>query len=324
MRDNMDQEKIGKFISKLRKEKNMTQEQLAEKLNTTSKSISRWENGKTMPDYSIIKLLCDELGITVNELLSGEKIKEKNYELKADENLNIILKEYYKMKKQKNIVKTCLICLIILFILFVVRILFVVGIVYLSTFIPAKTITGVENYDKTYYLEEYGGDLDSNLSIFPDDILNLKDSEFSSSFQTNFFDSDGYILLITKYDKNDFDNEINRIKKLNETIYENCKGDSKTFTNYVKYDDKMYKYPAYITIDGYGHTYEYALINENDLEIIYVYLSYPKTYNSKYKNYLKLDKSIYNKNDTLEMYSMYNHTFDNGSTYMEFGDCGRS
>ena len=93
-------------------------------------------------------------------------------------------------------------------VLFVVRILLVVGIVSLSTLIPAKTITGVENYDKTYYLEEYGGDLDSNLSIFPDDILNLKNSEFSSSFQTNFFDSDGYILLITKYEKHDFEHNV--------------------------------------------------------------------------------------------------------------------
>ena len=73
----MNQEKIGKFIAKLRKEKKLTQEQLAEKLGVTSKSISRWENGNTMPDVSLFEPLCKELNITINELLSGEKIKKE-------------------------------------------------------------------------------------------------------------------------------------------------------------------------------------------------------------------------------------------------------
>ena len=64
----MDQIKIGKFILNCRKEKGLTQEQLAEKLGVTSKSISRWENGNTMPDYSLLKDLCNELDINVNEL----------------------------------------------------------------------------------------------------------------------------------------------------------------------------------------------------------------------------------------------------------------
>ena len=69
----MNQIKIGNFIKQCRKEKNLTQEELAQKLGTTSKSISRWENGNTMPDYSILKQLCDELNININELLTGEK-----------------------------------------------------------------------------------------------------------------------------------------------------------------------------------------------------------------------------------------------------------
>ena len=70
----MNQEKIGKFISKLRKEKNLTQEELAEKLSVSSKSISRWENGKCMPDLSLLIPISKEFGITVNELLSGERM----------------------------------------------------------------------------------------------------------------------------------------------------------------------------------------------------------------------------------------------------------
>ena len=83
----MNQEKIGKFISELRKEKNLTQEQLAEKIGVTSKSISRWENGKTMPDVSLFEPLCKELNITINELLSGKRIDKKEYQEKFEENV---------------------------------------------------------------------------------------------------------------------------------------------------------------------------------------------------------------------------------------------
>ena len=319
----MDQVKIGKFISECRKKKKLTQEELAEKLGVTNKSVSRWENGKTMPDYSVINLLCNELDISINELLSGEKIKESNYENKANENLDSILKEYYKMKKQKRIIKIGLLIVSLLLLISIIKIILVMGIVSLSMLIPSKEITGIDNYDKSYYIEKYGGDLDSNLSIFPDNKDNLIDAEFSSSLQTNLFDSDGYILLKTKYNKNDFDSEIERIENLSATIYENCKSNAASYTNYVKYDDKSYDYPAYITIDGFGHTYEYALIDGDNFEITYVYLSYPKIDDSNYMEYLKKDKSIYKESNTMNKYSMYNHSFDGGKVYMEIGDCGK-
>lgn len=69
----MDQEQIGKFILKLRKEKNMSQMELASKLGITDRAISKWENGKCLPDISLMQPLCNELGISINELLSGEK-----------------------------------------------------------------------------------------------------------------------------------------------------------------------------------------------------------------------------------------------------------
>ena len=73
----MNQIMIGRFIAMKRKEKNLTQEQLAEKLGISNKTISKWENGKCMPDYSIVKPLCQELGITITELMDGE-VKENN------------------------------------------------------------------------------------------------------------------------------------------------------------------------------------------------------------------------------------------------------
>ena len=74
----MNQEKIGKFIAENRKVKKITQLELAEQLGVTDRAVSNWENGKNMPDLSLFKPLCDILGITINELMSGEKIIAKS------------------------------------------------------------------------------------------------------------------------------------------------------------------------------------------------------------------------------------------------------
>ena len=97
----MEQDKIGKFILQLRKEKNMTQKELAEKLGVTDRAISKWENGRGMPELSLMKSLCDELGISVNELLSGEKIEKEDYQERFEENiLNTI--EYTSKKVERK------------------------------------------------------------------------------------------------------------------------------------------------------------------------------------------------------------------------------
>ena len=82
----MNQEKIGRFIAVNRKKKKLTQSDLAEKLGVTDRSVSNWENGKNMPDLSLFKPLCDILGITINELLSGENVEEEDYKDKLEEN----------------------------------------------------------------------------------------------------------------------------------------------------------------------------------------------------------------------------------------------
>lgn len=83
----MNQEKIGKLISQCRKEKHLTQVELAEKLGVTDKSVSKWENGKCLPDVSLYKDLCNILGITLNEFFVGEKIEEEKFKEQADKNL---------------------------------------------------------------------------------------------------------------------------------------------------------------------------------------------------------------------------------------------
>jgi transcriptional regulator with XRE-family HTH domain len=106
----MNQEKIGKFIAKCRKQRKMTQAELAEKLGVTEKSISNWENGRNMPDLSLFKPLCNELDISLNDFLSGEKVKEKEYQEKLEENIiNTIDYTNKKIETKNNFIGIILI-----------------------------------------------------------------------------------------------------------------------------------------------------------------------------------------------------------------------
>lgn len=112
----MEQQKIGKFIANCRKEKGLTQQQLADKLNVTYKTISRWENGNYMPDLSLIQQLSKELNVSINELLSGEKIKQEEYQEKLEEN---IINVVHNSKKQMTEVRIFTAILSTLFSIFI-------------------------------------------------------------------------------------------------------------------------------------------------------------------------------------------------------------
>ena len=94
----MNKQSLGDMIATLRKEHNMTQLQLAEKMNITDRAVSKWETGKAMPDASIMLELCDILGITVNDLLSGEAVTSDNY----NKELEINLIELAKQKEERD------------------------------------------------------------------------------------------------------------------------------------------------------------------------------------------------------------------------------
>ena len=97
----MEQEKIGKFIAMTRKEKNLTQEQLAEKLGITKNAVSKWERGLGLMDISLLKPLSNILGVTVTEILNGERVNKDDVALKSEE---ILLKTIdYSKKKQKKV-----------------------------------------------------------------------------------------------------------------------------------------------------------------------------------------------------------------------------
>lgn len=100
----MNQIKIGNFIAKLRKEKGLTQEALAEKLGISNKSISKWECGKCLPDASLFIPLCKTLDISVNELLEGERISQSDNQTKMDKRLVEIVDNYEKLTKMKDII----------------------------------------------------------------------------------------------------------------------------------------------------------------------------------------------------------------------------
>ena len=89
----MDQAKIGKFISECRKKAGLTQAQLAERLNITDRAVSKWETGKSLPDSSIMLELCAVLGISVNDLLSGEVVTMNEYNQKQEQTLLDMVKQ---------------------------------------------------------------------------------------------------------------------------------------------------------------------------------------------------------------------------------------
>ena len=99
----MNQTAIGNYIAKKRREKNLTQEQLAEKLGVSNKTISKWENGKCMPDYSIIEQLCKELSVTLSELMDGEDAAEDSVRVYDDEQILDLLRRTQELERQKGI-----------------------------------------------------------------------------------------------------------------------------------------------------------------------------------------------------------------------------
>lgn len=106
----MNQEKVGKFIAECRKQKKLTQVELGEKLGVTEKSVSNWENGRNMPDLSLFKPLCEVLGITINELLSGEKLSKEKYQERFEENIvNTIDYSTKRINKYSGVISLILI-----------------------------------------------------------------------------------------------------------------------------------------------------------------------------------------------------------------------
>ena len=373
----MDQIRIGEFLRELRKEKGLTQEQLAEQFNVSRRSVSRWETGSNLPDLSILVELAEFYDVDIKEIIDGarksemmnEEVKEVafkmadyaveqksrfliwirrislvgvvlmavilglqtfNYESGTGTFLcyvfsvlafvvMVILSLYTnglleEDAKRKKFVKGCKIFILIVGILvlsFIMKFGFVLTMIFFMENTPYETRVGIENYDKAKISEQYRSDL-SELFVFPEDTKDMIERTFVSSFKTGFFDTDGYMILQARYDKEDYDAEVKRLSSIECTVDDITIG--------IKYDEESYALPAYVAIDGFDYEYEYALLDEKNHTITYVILSYPEYVDlSEYEEYLKLDADEYKIEDTLNQFSIYERYYKDG-VYIEYSD----
>lgn len=103
----MNQTTIGSYIAQKRRAQNLTQEQLAEQLGVSNKTISKWENGKCMPDYSIIQKLCTTLHVTLSELMDGEDAGDSSVRVYDDAQILDLLRRTQELERQKGILCRC-------------------------------------------------------------------------------------------------------------------------------------------------------------------------------------------------------------------------
>ena len=170
----MDQEKIGKFIKQKRREKELTQEELASNLRVSSKTISKWENGRSLPDYSLLLDLCKELDMSINELLSGEEIKKENYQTMLEENIIKTIDYNNKKRNKKN-------RLTFVFIVLIIGLLISIG--YKLFFIHLYNVESMSN-DENY----------SNPSVNKIEIKNNDKANVDVLDKLSIYIPEGYII----------------------------------------------------------------------------------------------------------------------------------
>ena len=176
----MDLIKIGKYIAFKRKEQGLTQKQLAEKLNMSDKSVSKWERGICLPDVTVYLELCEILGISINEFLAGEDIPKETIEQKAEENIIQITKDNKnKQKYLKKIIKLLIVMLIVF--IFITRIF-----IY-------KKLTQPQNYIEPYLEKSTEMQTANMLSSHPGNIL-----LFHYNSKKNY---DSLTMYLTQYQK---------------------------------------------------------------------------------------------------------------------------
>ena len=247
----MNQEKIGKFIASCRKEKNLTQQELADKLGVSDRTIGNWENGRNMPDYSILKELCSTLDIDVNEFLSGERIEKNEIQKHSIENLDLILKEYYKMKKQKNLFKY--VAIIIGLITVILTIFFNCVFIFMGGLNREEVITDRNMYESVIgdkadnkYKDKWG----MSEEIFPKSIEKLKVKDFKMVY-LDAWDNQYLSYLVVDYSKDEYEKEVERLNNYGIEEYSGYYGVT-GFTNYklLAMEADSYQGFVYALTDG--------------------------------------------------------------------------
>lgn len=176
----MDLIKIGKYIAFKRKEQDLTQKQLAEKLNMSDKSVSKWERGICLPDVSVYLELCKILDISINEFLAGEDIPKETIEQKAEENIIQITKDNKnKQKYLKKIIRLLIVMLVVF--------------IFITSIFIYKKLTQPQNYIEPYLEKSTEMQMANMLSNHPGDILLF---HYNSK---KYFDS--LTMYLTQYQK---------------------------------------------------------------------------------------------------------------------------
>lgn len=208
----MDMIKIGRYIAQKRKECGLTQVQLAEKLNMSDKSVSKWERGVCFPDVSVYMKLCEILGITLNEFIAGEDLEEQNIIAKSEDNIIQITSDgIKKRRKLKNVI-------VILAIIVTVIIANLVGVIYFQIYTPknyilafeedstemetAQMLSGIDGvYLFGYNLEQKYQGVTVNLSTYVDGKIVSKVDMINTEFSDeSVAEHNGVIAVIPDFD----------------------------------------------------------------------------------------------------------------------------
>ena len=382
----MDQKRVGQFLKQLRKEKGITQEEFAEKIGVSGRTVSRWETGSNMPDISLLVEIADFYDVDVREIIEGVKKSEMmNEEIRdtAEKMADYAGAEKSRLLKFAQIigiigvialsVATILMCvnikepsvisfipvlfafvalvsmmvmtlyvtgvlrkliknqtftiavLVIIAFAFLAVLKYFLGLIFVLSMLffdyakPMNDVEGLDKYDKQYLTEEFSGDMTSHFFLFPDDLSNTEDADFRYEYKVGLLDTDASFFLTATYSDEAFEAEVERISGITCTVNDG----NEDHTQAVIYDEDMYRYPAYIAIDGYCHTYEYALIDEANSRVIYVLTSYPDPEHLKeYSDFLKKDPKAYDlgNTSTLDRFCIYSVKMIDFDGYVEYDD----
>ncbi len=292
----MNQQKIGKFIQEKRKEKELSQLELAEKLGVSNRTISKWENGNSMPDYSIINDLCKELDISINELLSGENLTEENYQKKLEE--NIVSTIDYNNKKRNKRIRKFIIFIILIFVIYLLYKAFIAYIYYKDNTIHEDKGFPVNQNIETIKIQNNTLAntivLDENLNIYIPDEFELVTDRAKSNFVRD--DCEPYIKGLK--DKDTFDAMILICYNTIDISNMERLGIRATIFPWLDPYSLLKKYNIHDTIDMikfYEEHYDFKqnlFTKSDDIKINYIARNYTTLILPSYDNFYYLDQDL--------------------------------
>ncbi len=277
-----DPKKTGAFIASERRAKGMTQEELAEKLGVSNRSVSRWETGRTMPDYSLLEPLCALLSISINELFSGGRVPPPERQARDDKNLLGVWRENRRMKKTNAGLIAAGAVMLALILFFAVRVLLgggAIAALFLgSVFAKPEVTSEIGQYEEVIgpaAKEEYRNKWDMKEEIFPQKIAPEARVEDFKMVYYNPWDAQYLCWLALDYESGAYEKEVARLKALPSDEYRGIYG-VRGFSSYelLAVNADEYQGFVYALTDGKG-------------KIVYVELIFCNyAYDLKYEEYI--------------------------------------